>query len=118
MPIIDEEEFKRYISSDAYKNLIRRLKLCWAQSAGKFLQMVIHGEIGSQFPFPEATPETHEEKVDHQNRLDDARSVWAFRLDEDTLDFVHCDQCLEALALKDPHAMAETVWRLKGEIVH
>ena len=24
------------------------------------------------------------------------------RLDEDTLDFVHCDQCLEALTLKDP----------------
>jgi len=40
-------------------------------------------------------------------------------MDEDTLDFVHCDQCLEALALKDSHAaMAETVWRLQGKTVH
>ena len=118
MPITYEKEFKRYISSDAYKNLIRRLKLCWAQSAGKFLQMVIHGEIGSQFPFPEATPETHEEKVDHQNQLDKARGLWAFRLDEDTVDFVHCDLCLEALLSKDLRAGAEAVWALKDRTVH
>jgi hypothetical protein len=118
MPVTDEKEFKRYLSSEAYKNLIRPLKLCWAQSAGRLLQMVIHGEIGSRFPYPEVKPETDEEKADNQNRLDNARGVWAFRLDEDTLDFVHCDLCLEALALKDSQAMAETVWTLKGKPVH
>jgi len=118
MPVTDEKEFKRYLSSEAYKNLIRPLKLYWAQSAGRLLQMVIHGEIGSRFPFPEARPETDEEKADYQNRLDNARGVWALRLDEDTVDFVHCDLCLEALASKDRQAKAETVWRLKGKTVH
>ena len=118
MPVTDEKELKRYLSSDAFKNEIRPLKLDWAQAAGKLLQIAIHGEIGSRFPFPEEKPLTRREKWHYQNRLDDARSVWAFRLDEDTLDFVHCDQCLEALALKDSHAMAETVWRLKRKTVH
>jgi hypothetical protein len=80
--------------------------------------MAIHGEIGSRFPFPDSKPRTRRAKEHYQNRLDDARSVWAFRLDEDTLDFVHCDLCLEALALKDSRAMAETVWRLKEKTVH
>ena len=118
MPVTDEKELKRYLSSDAFKNEIRPLKLDWAQAAGKLLQIAIHGEIGSRFPFPEEKPLTRREKWHYQNRLDDARSVLAFRLDEDTLDFVHCDQCLEALALKDSHAMAETVWRLKRKTVH
>jgi hypothetical protein len=118
MPVTDEKELKRYLSSELFKNQIRPIKLDWAQAAGRLLQIAIHGEIGSRFPFPDAKPRTRIEKEHYQNRLDDARSVWAFRLDEDTLDFVHCDLCLEALALKDSQAMAETVWRPKGKTVH
>ena len=118
MPVTDEKELKRYLSSEAYKNEIRPLKLDWAQAAGRLLQMVIHGEIGSRFPFPEPKPRTPGEKEHYQNRLDDARSTWAFRLDKDTLDFVHCDLCLESLAVKDSQAMAGTVWGLKQKTVH
>ena len=118
MPVTDEKELKRYLSSELFKNQIRPIKLDWAQAAGRLLQIAIHGETGSRFPFPDAKPRTRRENEHYQNRLDDARSVWAFRLDEDTLDFVHCDLCLEALALKDTQAMAETVWRPKGKTVH
>ena len=87
-------------SSETDKNLIRRLKLCWAQGAGKVLQMVIHGEIGSQFPFPEATPETHEKKLTIRTSLTKRGGFGRFALDEDTVDFVHWDLCLEALCRK------------------
>ena len=62
MPITDEKELKRYLSSEAYKNEIRPLKLDWAQDAGRLLQMIIHGEIGSRFPSPNRTHERPEKK--------------------------------------------------------
>ncbi len=45
MPVTDEKELKRHLSSEAYKNEIKPLKLDWAQAAGRLLQIAIHGEI-------------------------------------------------------------------------
>ena len=66
-------------------------------------------------PIPRTEPTNAREKEHYQNRLDDARSMWAFRLDEDTLDFVHCDLCLESLAVKDSQAIARNVGLKKGK---
>ena len=62
MPVTDEKELKRYLSSELFKNEIKPLKLDWAQAAGRLLQIAIHGEIGSRFPFPEEKPRTRREK--------------------------------------------------------
>ena len=62
MPITYEKEFKRYISSEAYKNLIRRLKLCWAL---KRWQIPADGDpwsrLGHNSHSQKRHQETHEE---------------------------------------------------------
>ena len=92
---------------NSLKNQIRPIKLHGLKLLADCCRSQFMARLAHDSHSPKTKPRTHIEREHYQNRLDDARSVWAFRLDEDTLDFVHCDLCLEALALEDSQAMSE-----------